>query len=178
MTATDIGRRNIELWLENEYGITTNDAELAGLLDGWRDAIEAQPAPALPVCVVCDQAIVANASDPATHVGCCLSDMAGCSAEPAPALEPVEVEVHQPVGAVLSVRVPGALAVALDEEARQRGVKMSEVIREALDRRHGPWTSATIPAVNVTWAASQPVTEEPRLVRPPDLGDSEMRHGR
>ncbi len=40
--ASDIGRRNIERYLDHEYGISTNDAELGGLLDGWRDAIEAE----------------------------------------------------------------------------------------------------------------------------------------
>ncbi len=40
-TEADIGRRSIERWLA-QYGITTNDAELGGLLDGWRDAIEAE----------------------------------------------------------------------------------------------------------------------------------------
>jgi hypothetical protein len=40
--ALDIGRRNIERYLDHEFGISTNDAEIAGLLDGWRDAIEAE----------------------------------------------------------------------------------------------------------------------------------------
>ena len=41
-TAADLGRRNIERYMDHEYGITTNDADWMGLLDGWRDAIEAE----------------------------------------------------------------------------------------------------------------------------------------
>jgi len=75
------------------------------------------------------------------------------ASEDAATLEPVDIEVRHPIGAVLSVRVTRELGVALDEEARARGVKMSDIIREALERRNGPWTSATIPAVSIQYPA-------------------------
>ena len=47
--------------------------------------------------------------------------------------EGVTLRVNRPVGAVLSVRVPRQLAIAVDEFARERSLSMSEVVRDALE---------------------------------------------
>jgi len=62
--------------------------------------------------------------------------------------EPIDLRVAPNVGAVLSVRVSKELAVSLDEEARARGISLSDVIREALERRYAVTSNA---AINVTW---------------------------
>jgi Ribbon-helix-helix protein, copG family len=45
-----------------------------------------------------------------------------------------DLSVRKPVGAVLSVRVPGEVAAAVDEYAAAHGLTLSEVVRVALDR--------------------------------------------
>lgn len=45
-----------------------------------------------------------------------------------------DLRVRKPVGAVLSVRVPGEVAAAVDEYAAAHGLTLSEVVRVALDR--------------------------------------------
>ena len=47
---------------------------------------------------------------------------------------PLVVRTRKPVGAVLSVRVPRELVVAVDQYARDRESTLSEVVREALER--------------------------------------------
>jgi hypothetical protein len=47
--------------------------------------------------------------------------------------ESVTLRVNRPIGAVLSVRVPRQLAIAVDEFARERSLSMSEVVRDALE---------------------------------------------
>jgi len=71
--------------------------------------------------------------------------------------------VRKPVGAVLSVRVPGEVASAVDEYAAARGLTLSEVVRVALDRllagggateAGGLHGSTTAPSMTVTAQAA------------------------
>lgn len=43
------------------------------------------------------------------------------------------IRTRKPVGAVLSVRVPRSLAIAVDEYAREYGVRLSDVVRSAVE---------------------------------------------
>ena len=59
------------------------------------------------------------------------------------------LRVRRPVGAVLSVRMPSDLAVRIDEEATRRGVRLSDVVREAIEAYLAP-TVTTSDAVTLS----------------------------
>ena len=54
------------------------------------------------------------------------------------------LSVRQPVGAVLSVRVPSELASRLAEEAERRGVRLSDVVRAAIEAYLSRTTSSAV----------------------------------
>jgi hypothetical protein len=67
-------------------------------------------------------------------------------------LEPIDVKLRDP-SIVLSVRLPDRLARLLHAEAKARGVRMSEVLRIAVEEHlSGVRTSGN--AVSVEWHAS------------------------
>lgn len=49
------------------------------------------------------------------------------------AADDLVVRTRKPIGAVLSVRVPRDLAIAVDEYAREYGVRLSDVVRSAVE---------------------------------------------
>jgi hypothetical protein len=85
------------------------------------------------------------------------------------------VRTRKPAGAVLSVRVPRELVIAVDDYARERESTMSEVVREALERFVTLEAAHVYPTLyaSVSAGSNLVLTSPEALTREPNRGEAQ-----